>query len=221
ARDWGKETGEVVCGQTESSKKPSAEDMMSKDCYFDYYVCKFTYRNSMFHSWHLFKDKMVLDVGSGTRGLCTFTAKARARMVIGIECFSSCDYMMKTVRANKLDHVLTILKGKCRGPAPEMDISTVNVEDLTVTSPFCLQVKPNGYMHALVADFNIEFTCCHKRTGICTALSPHPLPGMKTGREIFGTIDFKSQLCELSCSSTRCTKDYNGRGPRIPWWSSG
>ena len=80
----------------------------------------------------------------------------------------------------------------------EMDISTVNVEDLTVTSPFCLQVKPNGYMHALVADFNIELTCCHKRTGICTALSPHPLPGssrcsawrtaVKTGREIFGTI---------------------------------
>ena len=85
-------------------------------------VCKFTYGNSMFHSWHLFKDKMVLDVGSGTRGLCTFTAKARARMVIGIECFSSCDYMMKTVRANKLDHVLTILKGKVE----EVDFITID-----------------------------------------------------------------------------------------------
>lgn len=115
----------------------------------------------------------------------------------------------------------------------EVDISTVNVEDLTVTSPFCLQVKANGYTHALVADFNIELTCCHKRTGFCTALSPHPLSGssqcsawraaVKTGGEIFGTIgmwpraknnhdldltiglDFKSQLCELSCSSTGCT----------------
>uniref|UniRef100_A0A8C2NBL5 Protein arginine N-methyltransferase domain-containing protein n=1 Tax=Capra hircus TaxID=9925 RepID=A0A8C2NBL5_CAPHI len=141
---------EVVCGQTESSKKPSAEDMMSKDCYFDYY----------------------------------------AHFSIHEE---------------------------------EMDISTVNVEDLTVTSPFCLQVKPNGYMHALVADFNIELTCCHKRTGICTALSPHPLPGSsrcsawrtapnaKNNRDLDLTIglDFKSQLCELSCSSTRCTKNYH------------
>lgn len=193
-------------------------------------------------------------------------------MVIGIECFSSCDYMMKIVRANKLDHVLTILKGKVeevdfitidgllllsyelmlntgvwlprdkwlvpnglicpdratlvcnshRGPAEqslreplagehvpltpcikdvaiswspwwmwwtpsswsptclikEVDISTVNVEDLTVTSPFCLQVKANGYMHALVADFNIELTCCHIRRELASAqpLSPHPLP---------------------------------------------
>ena len=66
----------------------------------------------MFHGPHLFKDKMVLDVGSGTRVLCMFTAKARARMVIGIECFSSSDYLMKTVKANKLDHVVTIIKGK-------------------------------------------------------------------------------------------------------------
>lgn len=58
----------------------------------------------------------------------------------------------------------------------EVDISTVNVEDLDRHFPFCLQVKANGYMHALVADFNIELTCCHKRTGFCTALSPHPPP---------------------------------------------
>ena len=61
----------------------------------------------------------------------------------------------------------------------EVDIYTVKVEDLAFTSPLCLQVKPNGYMHALVADFNIEFTCCHKRTGFCTALSPRPLPGSR------------------------------------------
>lgn len=43
-------------------------------------------------------------------------------MVIGIECFSSCDYMMKIVRANKLDHVLTILKGKVE----EVDFITID-----------------------------------------------------------------------------------------------
>lgn len=50
-----------------------------------------------------------------------------------------------------------------------MDIYTVKVEDLTFTSPFCLQVKRNDYVHALVAYFNIEFTRCHKRTGFSTS----------------------------------------------------
>uniref|UniRef100_A0A8D1HIF9 type I protein arginine methyltransferase n=1 Tax=Sus scrofa TaxID=9823 RepID=A0A8D1HIF9_PIG len=275
---------EVSCGQAESSEKPNAEDMTSKDYYFDSYahfgiheemlkdeVRTLTYRNSMFHNRHLFKDKVVLDVGSGTGILCMFAAKAGARKVIGIECSSISDYAVKIVKANKLDHVVTIIKGKVeevelpvdkvdivisewmgyclfyesmlntvlyardKWLAPdglifpdratlyvtaiedrqykdykihwwenvygfdmscikdvaikeplvdvvdpkqlvtnaclikEVDIYTVKVEDLTFTSPFCLQVKRNDYVHALVAYFNIEFTRCHKRTGFSTS----------------------------------------------------
>lgn len=54
-------------------------------------------------------------------------------------------------------------------PWQEVDIYTVRVDDLTFTSPFCLQVKRNDYVHALVAYFNIEFTRCHKRTGFSTS----------------------------------------------------
>uniref|UniRef100_A0A8C6RID1 Protein arginine N-methyltransferase 1 n=1 Tax=Nannospalax galili TaxID=1026970 RepID=A0A8C6RID1_NANGA len=95
----------------------NAEDMTSKDYYFDSYahfgiheemlkdeVRTLTYRNSMFHNRHLFKDKVVLDVGSGTGILCMFAAKAGARKVIGIECSSISDYAVKIVKANKLDH---------------------------------------------------------------------------------------------------------------------
>ena len=42
-----------------------------------------TYRNAMYHNTHLFKDKIVLDVGCGTGILCMFAAKAGAKLVIG------------------------------------------------------------------------------------------------------------------------------------------
>uniref|UniRef100_A0A3Q3GAQ1 type I protein arginine methyltransferase n=1 Tax=Labrus bergylta TaxID=56723 RepID=A0A3Q3GAQ1_9LABR len=271
--------------QGESSAKPSAEDMTSKDYYFDSYahfgiheemlkdeVRTLTYRNSMFHNKHLFKDKVVLDVGSGTGILCMFAAKAGAKKVIGIECSSISDYAVKIVKANKMDDVVTIIKGKVEEVTlpvegvdiiisewmgyclfyesmlntviyardkwlkpdglifpdratlyvtaiedrqykdykihceyrkrvrfdmscikevaikeplvdvvdpkqlvssacliKEVDIYTVKADDLTFTSPFCLQVKRNDYIHALVTYFNIEFTRCHKRTGFSTS----------------------------------------------------
>nr|KAF6273769.1 protein arginine methyltransferase 1 [Pipistrellus kuhlii] len=120
---------EVSCGQTECTEKPNAEDMTSKDYYFDSYahfgiheemlkdeVRTLTYRNSMFHNRHLFKDKVVLDVGSGTGILCMFAAKAGARRVIGIECSSISDYAVKIVKANACPAGGGHLHGEGGGP---------------------------------------------------------------------------------------------------------
>nr|NVI69838.1 arginine methyltransferase 1 [Cucujiformia] len=71
-----------------------------------------TYRNSMYHNKHLFFGKTVMDIGCGTGILSMFAAKAGAKRVIAVECSNIVDYARKIVETNKLDHVITIIKGK-------------------------------------------------------------------------------------------------------------
>jgi protein arginine N-methyltransferase 1 len=117
--------------------KISPDKMTSKDYYRNSYahfgiheemlkdeVRTLTYRNSIYHNKHLFRGKVVLDVGCGTGVLSMFAAKAGAAKVIGIECSSIVDYAKKIVQANKLDHIVTLIKGKVE----EVDLPVAKVD---------------------------------------------------------------------------------------------
>jgi protein arginine N-methyltransferase 1 len=84
-----------------------------------------TYRNSMYYNKHLFKNKVVLDVGCGTGILSMFAAKAGARQVIGIECSNIAQHADTIVKANGFGNVITIIKGKVEEvtlPVEKVDI---------------------------------------------------------------------------------------------------
>uniref|UniRef100_A0A8C2AD15 type I protein arginine methyltransferase n=1 Tax=Cyprinus carpio TaxID=7962 RepID=A0A8C2AD15_CYPCA len=125
-------------GRGKMAKFLNPDEMTSRDYYFDSYahfgiheemlkdeVRTLTYRNSMYHNKHIFKDKIVLDVGSGTGILSMFAAKAGAKHVYGIECSSISEYSEKIIKANHLDSVITIFKGKVEEtelPVDQVDI---------------------------------------------------------------------------------------------------
>merc|ERR1712048_40392 len=98
-----------------STEELKAEEMTSKDYYFDSYahfgiheemlkdeVRTLTYRNSIWHNKHLFKGKVVLDVGCGTGILSMFAAKAGAAKVIGVDMSGIVESARKIVEVNGL-----------------------------------------------------------------------------------------------------------------------
>lgn len=113
-----------VSNKVERMEDVPAEEMTSRDYYFDSYahfgiheemlkdeVRTLTYRNSMYHNKHLFNGKVVMDIGCGTGILSMFAAKAGAKKVLAVECSNIVEYARKIIETNKLDHIITIVKG--------------------------------------------------------------------------------------------------------------
>lgn len=113
-------------------------DMTSKDYYFDSYahfgiheemlkdeIRTLTYRNSMYNNRHLFKGKVVLDVGCGTGILCMFAKKAGAKHVYGIDMSSIIDHAKVIIKNNNMEKDITLIKGKAEEvtlPVEKVDI---------------------------------------------------------------------------------------------------
>ena len=115
-----------------------SEEMTSKDYYFDSYahfgiheemlkdeVRTLTYRNSMYHNKHLFKDKIVLDVGCGTGILSMFAAKAGAKQVYGVDMSGIVEQARTIVDKNGFNDKVSIIRGKIEEiklPVEKVDI---------------------------------------------------------------------------------------------------
>uniref|UniRef100_A0A7N9D1L4 Protein HTATIP2 n=1 Tax=Macaca fascicularis TaxID=9541 RepID=A0A7N9D1L4_MACFA len=71
-----------------------------------------SYRDFIYQNPHIFKDKVVLDVGCGTGILSMFAAKAGAKKVLGVDQSEILYQAMDIIRLNKLEDTITLIKGK-------------------------------------------------------------------------------------------------------------
>jgi protein arginine N-methyltransferase 1 len=84
-----------------------------------------SYRNAMINNKHLFKDKIVLDVGCGTGILSMFAAKAGAKHVYSIDMSNIIHSAKQIVKDNNLEDKITLIQGKMEDvvlPVDSVDI---------------------------------------------------------------------------------------------------
>ncbi|XP_078583322.1 protein arginine N-methyltransferase 3-like isoform X2 [Branchiostoma floridae x Branchiostoma japonicum] len=84
-----------------------------------------SYRDFIMTNQHLFKDKVVLDVGCGTGILSMFAARAGASQVIAVDQSEIIYKAMDIVRENNLDHVIKLIKGRVEDiqlPVEKVDV---------------------------------------------------------------------------------------------------
>lgn len=84
-----------------------------------------SYQNAICQNRHLFKGKVVLDVGCGTAILSMFAVKAGAKHVIGVDMSTIIEKAREIVRVNGMEDSITLLQGKMEEvelPFPKVDI---------------------------------------------------------------------------------------------------
>jgi len=102
------------------NSKPDLEILQQKDD-----VRTRSYRDSIYQNKHLFKDKVVLDVGCGTAILSMFAVKAGAKHVIGVDFSTIIEKAKEIVHVNGMSDKITLLQGKMEDvklPFPKVDI---------------------------------------------------------------------------------------------------
>jgi len=84
-----------------------------------------SYRDAIYQNPHLFKDKIVLDVGCGTSILSMFAVKAGAKHVIGVDMSTIIEKAKEIIECNGMTSKITLLQGKMEEvelPYPKVDI---------------------------------------------------------------------------------------------------
>ena len=82
------------------------------------------YRRAVLDNAHLFKDKVVMDVGAGTGVLSLFAKQAGAKKVYAVEASGMTAVLKEIIELNDEEGVIEVVEGR----AEEVDIGNVKVD---------------------------------------------------------------------------------------------
>lgn len=85
------------------------------------------YRDFIYANKHLFKDKVVLDVGCGTGILSMFCARAGAKRVISVDNSAIIEKARSIIDANGLSDKVTFIRGKIEEINLPYDVDKVDI----------------------------------------------------------------------------------------------
>jgi protein arginine N-methyltransferase 1 len=130
--------GTTAIAQTTTTATTGKDESTSRDYYFDSYahhaiheemlkdeVRTRTYELAILQNKHIFKDKIVLDVGCGTGILSMFAIQAGAKHCYGVDCSAILEQARKIVERNGFKDKITLIRGKVEEidlPVPKVDI---------------------------------------------------------------------------------------------------
>ncbi|CAL1713691.1 unnamed protein product [Somion occarium] len=86
-----------------------------------------TYAQFIMTTPELFRDAVVLDVGCGTGILSLFAARAGAKRVFAVDASDIAEKAMQIVKANDLENVITVIRGKIEEVTLPDDVTHVDV----------------------------------------------------------------------------------------------
>ncbi|KAF8627470.1 hypothetical protein AX17_006282 [Amanita inopinata Kibby_2008] len=86
-----------------------------------------TYAHFILTNPTLFRDATVLDVGCGTGILSLFAARAGAKRVIAVDASDVAEKARRIVKANGLEDIITVIKGKVEDISLPDDVGKVDI----------------------------------------------------------------------------------------------
>ncbi|KAK1732387.1 protein arginine N-methyltransferase PRMT10 [Skeletonema marinoi] len=98
------------------------------------------YHDAIMKNQHVFRDKVVMDVGSGSGILAVWAAKAGAKRVYAVEYTDMAKHARKVVEANGVDHVVTVIQGAVEDvtiPVEDWEAFNLQTEEGATTADEC------------------------------------------------------------------------------------
>jgi protein arginine N-methyltransferase 1 len=86
------------------------------------------YHAAIIGNQDVFRDKVVMDIGTGSGILAVWAAQAGARKVYAIEYTDMAKHARKVMEANKVDHIVTVLQGAVEEVVLPMEQDQLQVE---------------------------------------------------------------------------------------------